>query len=183
MQVDSAAASAAFVVTVFALAAYAAFAGGDGLTAGDGVDVDDVEALVVDVANEERVERGLEPLEHDPALSDAAARHAGYMAANDHVGHEGSDGSRPLDRYGDVCSGSVGENVANTWHSRNILYGDDEMMHLASERDVAEHLVRKWMDSERHRETLTAEHWRSVGVAVAEAEGNEVYAAQAFCSG
>ncbi len=183
MRFDSTTASVAFVAAVLALAAYAAYAGGDGLRPGDRLDTEEVERLVVEIANEEREERGLQPLEHDGGLREAAHLHAEDMAERDYVGHEGSDGSRPLDRYGEACDGTVGENAANTWHDRNIVYGDaEEVMHLDTEREVAEHLVRKWRESEGHRDTLYSELWRSTGVGVSVGEGNELYAAQAFCS-
>lgn len=184
MDLDSTTASVAFVAAVLALAAYAAYAGGDGLRPEDELDAEEVERLVVEIANEERVERGLSPLDHDEELREAAHLHAEDMAERDYVGHDGSNGSRPVDRYGDLCDGSVGENAANTWHDRNIVYGEDEeVMHLDTEREVARHLVRKWMESEGHRDTLFSGLWSSTGVGVSVGEGKELYAAQAFCSG
>lgn len=184
MKFDSSTASVAFVVAVLALAVYAAYAGGEGLRPAEEFDEAEVERIVFELVNEERVERGLRPLERNQALDDAAGAHSEDMAEQDYVGHGGVDGSAPLDRYGEHCDGNVGENVANAWHDRNVVYGDDEeVLHLDTEREVAEHLLRKWNESERHRDTMYSDLWSSTGVGVTVGEGNELYAAQAFCSG
>jgi len=108
------------------------------------------------------------------------------MATHGYVGHETPDGELPFERYG-ACSadGYAGENVASTWYDRNIVHEEGEVpaAHLSDEEEVAAHLVESWMASETHRETLLGENWERIGVGVDVAEDNEVFAAQAFCSG
>lgn len=63
--------------------------------------------------NEERVARGLQPVELRPDLNCAAARHSQDIGATGSCTHTGSDGSSPGTRVAD-CSGSgwTGEIVA-----------------------------------------------------------------------
>jgi len=154
--------------------------------AGEEFDTEEVERLVTEETNEERVERGLQPVEPNGSLREGARGHSGSMARHGFVGHEGPDGEQSYQRYEDCTDsgGYFGENVANTWHDRNIVYEEAEtsVLHLSSEEEVAEHLMRKWMDSAPHRKTLLNEDWAKIGVGVSVGDNNEVFAAQAFCS-
>lgn len=150
------------------------------------LDTEEVESIVVEEANEVRAERGLSRLDKDAALRSSARSHSANMARNGYVGHKTPGGELPFERY-DNCSagGFSGENVASAWYDKNFVYEEAEVptVHLSDERDVAEHLVRAWMDSEGHRETLLSEDWERVGVGVSVTDSDEVFAAQAFCSG
>lgn len=150
------------------------------------LDTEEVERIVVEETNEVRAERGLPRLETDASLRRAARSHSENMARNGYVGHETPDGELPFERYDDcTADGFSGENVASAWYDKNFVYEEAEVptLHLSSEREVAEHLVRAWMDSEGHRETLLSEDWERIGVGVSVTDTDEVFAAQAFCSG
>lgn len=151
------------------------------------LDTEEVERLIIEETNAERAERGLSTVEPNSSLQDSAQGHALTMARNGFVGHVTPDGEQPYQRYS-TCIDSGGyfdENVANTWYNRNIVYDQAEppVMHLSDEQEVAEHLVRKWMDSEGHRETLLRGAWEKIGIGVVVGDNNEVFATQAFCSG
>lgn len=153
----------------------------------ESLDTERVEELVVEETNAERIDRGIQPLEENTSLRRPARNHSDTMARHGFVGHEAPDGEQTYQRYEDCTDkgGFFGENVANTWYDRNIVYEEasPSVLHLSDEREVAEHLVRKWMDSEGHRETLLRGSWEDIGVGVSVGDKNEVFATQAFCSG
>ena len=99
-------------------------------------EINDVLALV----NAERAAAGLAPLTINPALNNAALRHAQDMAANGFFSHTGSDCSTPFVRIAEAGYGysMSGENLAsgfatagdavNAWmqspgHRANIMQG------------------------------------------------------------
>jgi uncharacterized protein YkwD len=150
------------------------------------LDTEEVERIVVEETNEIRAERGLKRLETDGSLRSGARSHSFDMARHGYVGHEANDGELPFERYGECSDGGyAGENVASAWYGKNFVYDEAEVptLHLSSEREVAEHLVRAWMDSEGHRETLLNEDWEEIGVGIAVTEEDKVLATQTFCSG
>ncbi len=177
--------TAVLLVAVAGVVGYVAVTG-PGSLGDDGLNETEVERIVVEETNELRVENGLSPIETNASLHEAAGEHASRMAGGGFVAHKTPD-SIPYDRYGWCADsgGYFGENVANTWYDRNIVYeeGDVPTLHLSTEREVAEHLVRQWNDSDGHRRTMLNGNWRRVGVGVEVADNNEVFATQAFCSG
>jgi uncharacterized protein YkwD len=153
---------------------------------GDSLDTEEVERIVVEETNEVRAEHGLPRVETDVSLRSPARSHSENMARHGYVGHKAHDGEVPFQRYDDCAAdGYAGENVASAWYDKNFVYDEAEVptVHLSSEREVAEHLVRAWNNSEGHRETLLGEDWESIGVGVAVTEEDKVLATQAFCSG
>lgn len=91
------------------------------------------------------------------ALTRAAAEHAADMAANEFVGHEGSDGTNVGERV--TRSGyrwrSVGENVAG------------------GQRD-APTVMRAWLDSAGHCENIMGAQYTEMGVAFSPAPQSEL---------
>ncbi|MDZ7689413.1 MAG: CAP domain-containing protein [Halobacteriales archaeon] len=175
--------TAFLLLVLFAVVGYTAVAGP---VTDDPLDTDEVERLVAEETNELRAENGVSSVETDVSLKSAARAHSSDMARHGYVGHESDDGELPFERY-ELCSaeGYAGENVASAWYGKNFVYDEAEVptLHLSSEREVAEHLVRAWNDSEGHRRTLLNEDWESIGVGVAVTEDDKVLATQAFCSG
>ncbi|MFP4633139.1 MAG: CAP domain-containing protein [Halobacteriales archaeon] len=180
MKPDSTTVLVGLVALVLVLAAYAALTG-EGVVPDEEPDAREVETLLLDEVNDVRVERGLDRLERETALEEPARSHAEHMAEVREVTHEGADGETPFDRYGEHCDVMQAENTASTWFGRNVAY-DDEVVHLSSEREVAEHLVDEWMTSRGHRETMLGDTWRSAAAGVAVTSDGEVYAAVAFCA-
>lgn len=175
------------VVLLVALAGVVGYVAvtGPGSLGDGGLNTSEVERIVVQETNKLRAENGLPPVETNASLSEAARSHASRMARGEFVAHKTPD-SIPYDRYGWCADdgGYFGENVANTWYDRNIVYdeGDVPTLHLSTEREVAKHLVRKWNDSNGHRRTMLNGNWTMMGIGVAVGEQNEVFATQAFCS-
>jgi len=93
-------------------------------------------ASMLERVNQERAAKGLPALRMHSKLQAAAQRQADDMAANNFMGHKGSDGSKMAQRAADAgFSGGVAENVA------------------AGQKDVTA-VVDSWMKSPGHRRNL-----------------------------
>lgn len=137
----------------------------------EGIDASNVETHVVSLSNEERRAAGVGATTRDPDLAAVARAHSRDMRARDFVNHTNPDGQGPQDRAdaaGLECR--VGENI----------YQSPQGSLADSERALADHVVRSWLDSPGHRRTLLADGYERQGVGVAiGADG--VYVTQLFC--
>ena len=121
------------------------------------------EQLLVEQANQDRVAHGLQPVERDPLLSQAAAFHAIQMARHGDISH-GFPGEPELSERGasaGVRFSLITENVAEA-ESANIIHG-------------------LWMRSPGHRRNLLDPEVNVVGVAVVVAN-RQVFAVEDFAS-
>jgi uncharacterized protein YkwD len=166
-------------------------------TAGDvsrpsvGYDYDEVERLVVAYTNDERTERGLEPVSQDDALAAIARGHSADMATRGYFSHVSPEGETVGDRYADAgysCRVPMGgmryatgsENIAQTWIDRPVAT-DGGVERITTEEELARQLVEGWMNSPSHRENILTPEWRNLGVGVYITEAGKVYATQNFC--
>ena len=121
------------------------------------------EQLLVEQANQDRVAHGLQPVERDPLLSQAAAFHAIQMARHGDISH-GFPGEPELSERGasaGVHFSLITENVAEA-ENANIIHG-------------------LWMRSPGHRANLLDPEVNVVGVAVVIAN-RQVFAVEDFAS-
>ena len=103
---------------------------------------------VLELVNEERSERGLNPLELDDTLVDIAEDHSQSMAVNDFFGHtDPTDGSNPQDRIDE------GGYEWSRW-SENVAAG------YATPEDVME----GWMNSPGHRSNILNPNFTEIGI-------------------
>ena len=109
-----------------------------------------VEAEIIRLTNEERAERGLEPLNQDPTLSANSRQWSAQMAAQGTFEH------------------STGWNVAE-----NIAYT------TAPDADAAT-FVDMWMNSPGHRANILHPDHTRIGVGVAVSDDGATYATQQF---
>lgn len=133
--------------------------------------VEEVEFHIEEQTNEERTAAGLQPAEHDADLAAVAREHSRDMRDRGFVDHTNPDGEDPADRVaaaGFECL--PGENIYQA--PRGGL--------ATSERALADHVVRSWLNSEGHRETLLRYRYDRQGVGVAVGE-DAVYVTQVFC--
>lgn len=74
----------------------------------------DLEQRMLDLVNNERVSRGLQPLAADPELTEVARRHSADMFARGYFAHDTPEGLTPFDRMRDanVRFLAAGENLA-----------------------------------------------------------------------
>ncbi len=121
------------------------------------------EQLLLSQANQDRIAHGLQPLERDPLLSQAAAFHAVQMARHGDISH-GFPGEPELSERGakaGVRFSLITENVAEAGNA-GIIHG-------------------LWMHSAGHRANLLDPEVNVVGVAVVVSQ-REVYAVEDFAS-
>jgi uncharacterized protein YkwD len=88
----------------------------------------DLEAMVLDLVNQARINYGVAPLTLDPLMSDVAREHAADMAANG-INHTGSDGSTARERLlrAGVRLTWNGENIWSYWGRRTPQNGPQTM--------------------------------------------------------
>ncbi|MEX2559889.1 MAG: CAP domain-containing protein [Pirellulales bacterium] len=128
-------------------------------------DAAEVARLIVERTNELREEEGLESVEIDQQLSEAAQYFADYMAETNTFGHT-ADGSRPADRareHGyDYCL--VSENIGHQYSSRGFTADE-----------LAKKFFEGWKESAEHRKNMLNRHVTGTGVAVARSEDTGYY--------
>lgn len=124
-----------------------------------------IEAEIYNNINEERTQRGLEPLRYKPGFSYEARDHSESMADQNRMFH--TDGIlRSLDS--DDCW-SAAENVAYTYS-----FNKDEA-------EVADRLVDMWMNSPGHRYNILNEDYTYTGIGIEAGNSYQFYATQNFC--
>ena len=138
------------------------------IAAGAGYFDDNMEARIVDLINQERAAQGLQPLETDPRLVNAARQHSQEMNDLEYFSHQSPNeefgtlsrrlGKAGMKRYGWAC-----ENIA------------------MSTSATAEDFVKMWMESPGHRENIQRAQFRHTGLGVY-SDGEKFYATQVFSS-
>lgn len=111
------------------------------------------EQYLLAAANQERAERGLQPLHRDAALARVAARHAEQMAEHGSISHQFS-GEPELTQRG----ASAG--VAFTLIEENV-----------AEAPSAVQIHEMWMNSEHHRNNLLEPSIDAAGISVVQRDG------------
>ena len=139
-----------------------------------------VERWVITYTNEERQERGLGLLEHDPEISDIARAHSEAMVATGKLSHE-VNGHGPTDRAllaGFDCQARNSDGSISYGLAENISLnhrvkqwqgiGADwkPLSYMRTVQDTARDIVGNWMDSPAHRENILDESYRRIGVGV-----------------
>ena len=122
----------------------------------------DEEKEVVELTNEERKKENLGALKPNPALTEAARKHAQNMIDTGKFDHV-IDCKDPVDRAkaAGYKSKFVGENIA--WGQK-------------TPKDA----VKTWMDSEGHRENILHTEFKEIGVAGVKNSKGEIYWVQVF---
>ena len=137
----------------------------------EGVDADGVETAIEERTDEERRAAGAGGTVHDPEVAAVARAHSRDMRDRGFVDHTNPDGDGPADRLeaaGVDCA--AGENIYQT--PRGAV--------ADSEAALADHVVRSWLDSPGHRETLLDGYFDRQGVGVVVGE-DALYVTQVFC--
>ena len=117
---------------------------------------------VTDLVNEEREERGLDPLELDEDLSEVAQEKSEDMSENDYFSHESPSYGSPFDMMDEF-------GIDYTRAAENIAMG----------QQTSEQVMDGWMDSDGHRENILDPELTHIGVGYEE-DGN--YWTQMFIS-
>lgn len=164
-----------FVAAALGAVAYAGSMDGEvvrGIDGGIGdLDARAVEERIAERTTEERLAAGVDATAPDSDLAAVARAHSRDMRDRGFVGHTNPDGDGPGERLqaaGVDCH--PGENV----------YQAPLGALATSERALADAVVRAWLDSPGHRETLLRERFERQGVGVA-VDGEALYVTQVFC--
>jgi uncharacterized protein YkwD len=118
----------------------------------------DKEQLIVDLVNEERVERGLQPLIVRLSLVRAARCHSRAMASVPFFSHVSPNGRTPSQRM--AAAGYKPDGYTSWRVGENIAWGTGVW-------STAEATVRNWMKSPGHRKMILTASFRDVGVGTA----------------
>ena len=109
------------------------------------------------VVNIERAARGVEPLQRDADLAQAARAHALEMTQRQFFSHVSTNGDRLSDRLRAAGYGDPGDG----WRAGEDLgWG-------TGERSTPNALVDAWLASDHHRRILLSGTYREIGVGVA----------------
>lgn len=104
---------------------------------------------VIELTNQERLEKGLMPLIEDQTLNEVAARKAKDMFAYNYWSHESPAGRDPWSFFQEV--------------GYQYLYAGEN---LARDFENAESVVSAWMNSSSHRDNLLHPFYQEIGLAV-----------------
>ncbi len=114
----------------------------------------DSTTTVINTINQLRSQRGLAPLQSDPALMQIAQQHSQYQASIGDWTHISADGSRPRDR---AIAAGFG-NGAYIYISENVAYGTN--------MSIMETINGPWNDPEHHN-TMYSPNYKYIGAGVA----------------
>lgn len=145
-----------------------------GLNAGSATALEEsrAEQRIAREVNEARSAAGVGTLSYNETLARVAATHSRHMATRGYVSHESPDGAGVAERYarfGLTCPGG-----------ENVYYGPRGGL-ASSERTLAEHVVRSWLDSPGHRETLLKDRFDRQGIGVVITDEGGLYVTQDLC--
>lgn len=122
------------------------------------------EQSLVDLTNRERRLKNLVPLKVQPQLMKAAREHAVNMARQQKLDHQ-LDGKDLADRLKalEYAFSEAGENIAHKPGSARLV-------------------LKKWMESEDHRNNILSEEFTEIGVGLAKSEKGEFYWVQVIAT-
>lgn len=130
------------------------------------VNMTEVELLVIELLNEERAERGLSEVTHDPRLSAVARNRSDRQAERGYISHwiSGTRYDHQLQQTNYDC-GPGTENVASTNAGLRI---EDPRFNSpkpgTNESRLAEAVFNQWMDSDPHREGMLTNGQTTIGM-------------------
>lgn len=163
--------SRALALLVLLMTLSGAAAAQDRAAAASGQFFEQVEQRVTALTNEFRRESGLQALEPEPRLAEAARYFAGYLARTGKLDHD-ADGAMPGDRVKKrgyaYCM--IAENLASEYSSAGF-----------KAEALSRNFAQGWRDSQTHRENMLLPEITQIGVGVARSEGDgEYFAVQVF---
>ena len=153
-----------------------------------------IEYLVHEFTNQERLNHGLSSLAIDSEITQVARGHSSDMAEREYFAHETPEGLTPTDRAqqkGYSCQKMVGlliysglaENIfqGHLFDSYYTINGEITSYEWNTEEEIAKITVDGWMNSPGHRENILTEIFDREGIGVKITEDHKVYVTQNFC--
>ena len=154
----------------------------------------EIERIIHDLTNQQRVNNGLSPLTFDSEISEIARAHSLDMSNRGYFSHQTPEGLVPTDRAdkaGYSCSKRVGimiysgiaENIfqGNLYDSYYTVNGIITSYSWNTNEDIAKITVDGWMDSQGHRKNILTEMFDREGIGVVISADDKVYITQNFC--
>lgn len=134
--------------------------------------MENIEKQIFEMVNQERSKRGLNILQYDDKLSQAARQHSMEMGELNYFSHtspinENKDVAKRVRNCG-LIDIAVGENIGN-----NFGYSEDIL---------AQQFMTGWMNSTGHRENILRENFTHIGVGVIKTKDGYYYGTQVFAS-
>ncbi|WP_230534138.1 CAP domain-containing protein [Microvirga roseola] len=135
-------------------------------------DLDALRQKALELVNEERRERGLEPLTLGSALNEAAQEHAEDMLDRNYYAHVSPEGDTVRDRFIEA-GGSRWQLAAENIARCEGCGGPPQISRV-------EELHQGWMNSPEHRENILREGLDRFGFGIVVGENQTLYAVQTF---
>lgn len=132
---------------------------------------DPLERALFAAVNDYRAKIGASPLARDSVLERAAAVHSTDMALRNFFGHFNPDGQGPKERVLAVSpqfKGRIAENLSMV-----------EGMNRRTTEQIAEIMLRGWINSPSHRKNLRNADYIRTGIGIAR-QGDAIYATQLY---
>jgi len=153
-----------------------------------------IEYLVHELTNEERLDHGLSQLAFDPEITQIARGHSSDMAEREYFAHETPEGLTPTDRakqneyscqkiVGLLIYSGIAENIfqGHLFDSYYTVNGEITSYEWSTEEEIAKTTVDGWMNSPGHRENILTEIFDREGIGVEITQDHKVYVTQNFC--
>jgi len=154
----------------------------------------EIEKLVHEFTNEQRLNHGLSELDFDSEISEIARGHSLDMANRGYFAHVTPDGLDPTGRANNAgysCTKFVGimiysglaENIfqGHLFDSYYTINGVITSYDWNSNEEIAKITVDGWMDSPGHRKNILTDLFDREGIGVFITEDDKVYVTQNFC--
>ncbi|MBJ3764268.1 hypothetical protein ILP92_16080 [Maribius pontilimi] len=119
-----------------------------------------LELLMLDLVNEERTSRGLDPLRIDNDLNQSAEDHSEWMLDTDTFSHTGVGYSSATDRISDA-----GYDLEGNWRTAENIGWQSERGDPGLEDDVAD-IHASLMNSPRHRDNILDPDLEEIGIGI-----------------
>ena len=147
--------------------------------------IPDLERLIHQSVNVERMAHQTEPFEWDEQLGALARAHSDDMATRGYFKHVNPEGQTPMKRLQEAGYNKcrlVGENIyQNNLYSRAITERKKTTYDWNSMEKIAATTLKGWMESEGHRKNILEKDYTREGIGVALASDDKVYITQIFC--
>ncbi len=153
----------------------------------------ELEIIVHNLINSERIKHGLIQLRFDSNLSEIARRHSVDMASKNyfaHVNQEAKDATgRAFDLgyicrkdYGNHFTYGIAENIfQNNLYTSVTYYNGIPRYNWQSINQIASSTVDGWMTSPGHRENILTSTYDREGIGIAVSKDDKVYITEDFC--
>ncbi len=151
-----------------------------------------LEKKIHDLINAERKKKGLSALQWNESLNRIARKYSQEMSERNFFSHNDPEGKCFMDRYkedGFTCRLRVGsttclgaENIAQNNLYKSILYLNGIPSYdWNAEDEIAASIVKRWMNSKGHRESILTPYFKRQGIGVAISNDGKVYVTENFC--